>query len=70
VIRRGDSFQMTLTFDRPYSNEKNDLKLTFSIGMCESKVVVDFIILPHPKEYTCRPRTFYVLHYIANIYSS
>jgi hypothetical protein len=32
VVRRGDSIKMTLTFDRPYSKEKNDLKLCFSLG--------------------------------------
>lgn len=32
VLRRGDSFKITITFDRPYSKAKNDMKLTFSIG--------------------------------------
>ncbi|XP_045192044.2 hemocyte protein-glutamine gamma-glutamyltransferase-like [Mercenaria mercenaria] len=32
VVRRGDTIKMTITFDRPYSKEKNDLKLCFSLG--------------------------------------
>ncbi|XP_053402253.1 hemocyte protein-glutamine gamma-glutamyltransferase-like [Mercenaria mercenaria] len=33
VVRRGDTIKMTITFDKsPYSKEKNDLQLIFSIG--------------------------------------
>ncbi|XP_052817705.1 protein-glutamine gamma-glutamyltransferase K-like [Mya arenaria] len=32
VIRRGDSFKVTLKLDRPYSNEKNDVKINFALG--------------------------------------
>ncbi|XP_045192039.2 annulin-like isoform X2 [Mercenaria mercenaria] len=32
VLRRGQSFKMTVTFDRPYSKPKNDLQLCFSLG--------------------------------------
>ncbi|WAR12901.1 TGM1-like protein [Mya arenaria] len=32
VIRRGDSFKVTLKLDRPYSNENNDVKINFALG--------------------------------------
>lgn len=32
VLRRGDTFKLTITFDRPYEKEKHDLMLTASIG--------------------------------------
>ncbi|KAK3599211.1 hypothetical protein CHS0354_012819 [Potamilus streckersoni] len=32
VIRRGEPFKITITFDRPYDRDKNELKLSFSIG--------------------------------------
>ncbi|WAR12914.1 TGMH-like protein, partial [Mya arenaria] len=30
--KRGDSFKVTLKLDRPYSNEKNDVKINFALG--------------------------------------
>lgn len=32
VIRRGQSFKMTITFDRPYNNEQNEILFTFKTG--------------------------------------
>ena len=32
VLRRGQPFKCTLTFERPYNIRKNDAKLEFSIG--------------------------------------
>lgn len=32
VVRRGQSFDVTVTFDRPYDKEKDDLELIFDIG--------------------------------------
>ncbi|WAR23504.1 TGM1-like protein [Mya arenaria] len=36
VIRRGDSFRITLTFDRPYDVEMHDIRLNFSLGEVKS----------------------------------
>lgn len=32
VIRRGQSFKMTITFDRPYNNDQNEILFTFKTG--------------------------------------
>ncbi|XP_067651179.1 annulin-like [Haliotis asinina] len=32
VLRRGQDFKMTITFDRPYDIKKNDIKLMFNLG--------------------------------------
>ncbi|XP_067652851.1 annulin-like isoform X2 [Haliotis asinina] len=32
VIRRGQEFTLTVTFDRPYDVKKNDIRLTFNLG--------------------------------------
>ncbi|XP_046549069.1 protein-glutamine gamma-glutamyltransferase K-like isoform X2 [Haliotis rubra] len=32
VLRRGQEFKMTITFDRPYDIKKNDIRLMFNLG--------------------------------------
>ncbi|XP_071092226.1 protein-glutamine gamma-glutamyltransferase K-like [Haliotis cracherodii] len=41
VVRRGQSFLITITFDRPYDIDKNDITLLFSLASDESDSTVE-----------------------------